>query len=348
MAVHIYRPHDSPNNNMDNASDPDPNDLDDAASVSSYRSDASSDVTELDQADFAGYFRERDGRLFHSHGQSPYPLPVDTREQERVNGQHELLRRVVGSNYLGPVQQVVVANKRVLDLCTGTGRWVLDMAAEFPNVRFDGIDIVPIGTRMPPPNVFFEMADVNADWRYRDHTFDFVHARSVSLAVRDYARLLDQAARVLRPEGLFLACEWGRFVGTHDGREPGAAAPATVRFFGVVRDALYARGVAPLAERLEQHVVDSARFGRIVARRFSLPIGDWDAAQAQLGRDTRRFLVMYVDSLKPLLVEFLRHVAEVDALIRAVKLELETVRGLVAYYYTVHARRLPDPTPTRI
>ena len=66
---------------MDN-SESDPNDSDDASSVSSFRSDASSEITELDPTDFAGYFRERDGRLFHSHGNSPYPLPVDAPEQE--------------------------------------------------------------------------------------------------------------------------------------------------------------------------------------------------------------------------------------------------------------------------
>lgn len=49
-------------------------------------SDVSSCVTQLDADDFQSYFVERDGRLFHSlfhfHGGSPYPLPVDTLEQE--------------------------------------------------------------------------------------------------------------------------------------------------------------------------------------------------------------------------------------------------------------------------
>lgn len=44
-------------------------------------SDASSDVTELEEYDFPDHFFERDGRLFHSHGSLPYPLPVDGPEQ---------------------------------------------------------------------------------------------------------------------------------------------------------------------------------------------------------------------------------------------------------------------------
>jgi hypothetical protein len=42
---------------------------------------AASDLTEVARDDFPSYFEERDGRLFHSHGGSPYPLPVDTPEQ---------------------------------------------------------------------------------------------------------------------------------------------------------------------------------------------------------------------------------------------------------------------------
>lgn len=55
---------------------------DDYASQRSDVSDTSSEVTELEQADFPAYFIERGGRLFHSHGNSPYPLPVDADEQQ--------------------------------------------------------------------------------------------------------------------------------------------------------------------------------------------------------------------------------------------------------------------------
>jgi hypothetical protein len=45
------------------------------------------------------------------------------------------------------------------------------------------VHLVPIATRHPPDNVYFEIADVNEPWRYRNNTFDFVHARSISMAV---------------------------------------------------------------------------------------------------------------------------------------------------------------------
>lgn len=129
---------------MNNNSDSDNLDSDDDASLQSDYSDTSSDVTQLDGTDFPTYFRERDGRLFHSHGNAPYPLPVDAPEQQvrapgvvfvfsgvamltarrqRVDTQHNLLRRLLGRHCRGPVARVLRERRRVLDLCTGTGRW---------------------------------------------------------------------------------------------------------------------------------------------------------------------------------------------------------------------------------
>jgi len=39
-------------------------------------------LEELVPNDYPGYFVERNHHLFHSHGNSPYPLPVDTPEQQ--------------------------------------------------------------------------------------------------------------------------------------------------------------------------------------------------------------------------------------------------------------------------
>ena len=122
-------------------------DEDDATSFSGYSSD-SPDDSDLD--DFLSYyFTERDGRLFHSHGISLYPLPVDTMEQQvckavafrlqhcqnrtltacqwqRQIVLHILVRLVVGRNCVGPVEQVLAPSRRrklVLDMATGTGHW---------------------------------------------------------------------------------------------------------------------------------------------------------------------------------------------------------------------------------
>ncbi len=45
-------------------------------------SDTESDLVSIASDEFPGYFTERNGRLFHSSLTVPYPLPVDTPEQE--------------------------------------------------------------------------------------------------------------------------------------------------------------------------------------------------------------------------------------------------------------------------
>lgn len=150
--------------------------------------------------------------------------------------------------------------------------------------------------------------------------------------------MLDQIARVLRPGGVFFACEWGCSVATWDEQPAAAYAPQTYAYFELVKAAFATRGVIPIAERLEQLVRESGRFDDITARRYSLPVGPWDSSNVQLGRDMRSSLVTYVESLKPLLVLSGRHPTEVDDHIRAVRQELEGSFGLVVYYYTVRGR----------
>lgn len=149
MAIELKNPHNLPDDdevNIDRISSSgildsmgsDDDDDDDGSS------DTSSVLTELSADDFPGHFREHGGRLFHSHGNLPYPLPVDGEEQtvcrhlfsyqphltsflQRLNAQHKVLRDLLGSHFVDPVAEALAyesdRQKRVLDLCTGTGRW---------------------------------------------------------------------------------------------------------------------------------------------------------------------------------------------------------------------------------
>ena len=82
-----------------------------------------------------------------------------------MNTQHDLLKELLGGNYVGPVGALFARRPsqrqiKVLDLCTGTGKWyvtlyivilwpnrrchlrrVVEMAKEFPNVKFNALDI---------------------------------------------------------------------------------------------------------------------------------------------------------------------------------------------------------------
>lgn len=105
---------------------------------------------------------------------------------------------------------------------------------------------------------------------------------------------------------------------------------------------LAGRGLMPVAQRLEDLIADSALFDELSARKYNTPIGDWhpDPSMRAIGVAMREQLVVYSDSMREVLVEGGMDVAAVDSLVQGYRHELNTVRGLMAVYYTVHARRI--------
>ncbi|PIL25697.1 hypothetical protein GSI_11447 [Ganoderma sinense ZZ0214-1] len=308
-------------------------------------SDTSDAVVEVSADEFPGYFQERGGRLFHSHGRSPYPLPVDAEEHQRQNGLNQLLRRLIGDSSVGPVRELLVdapgEQRRVLDLGTGTGEWVLDMAREFPRVRFYGVDIVPIATRYPPPNVTFEMHDIAEKFRYDSGSIDFVHARSISMAIRDYGGLLPEIARLLRPGGLFVSNEWARSPVMLDGSDIDIHAPSTAEFFRAVRDTLRERrGIPTIAHKIPELLQDSGHFTNVSSCPFFMPTGPWheDPGLRELGRENRDMVELYARSMRAVLIDG-PWAAQADTLIQGCINESWRVPGLGLLYHTVHARR---------
>ncbi|KAJ7454998.1 S-adenosyl-L-methionine-dependent methyltransferase [Mycena galericulata] len=312
-----------------------------------------SDVEELLPEDFPSYFSERDGRLFHSHGSSPYPLPVDTPEQERMNAQHRALFELMGGTHYPqscPVSEVLAQDperqKFALDVCTGTGKWTMDVAHDFPHVAFRGLDIVPIATRYPLPNVQFTMHDVNTPTTWAAGAFDFIHARSVTMAVTSYEALITEVMRLLRPRGLFLSGEWGRYPAFHPTFAPRAAAthaPAMTAFFGHLYAALAARGLHPISPPIAPLLAQTGAFTEIVPHEYYMPLGAWphEPAMRQLGRGFRVAFLRYIASVRPMIVETGAVEAEaLDEVYERVEREVRTVAGLVSVFHTVHARRI--------
>ncbi|KAF8991325.1 S-adenosyl-L-methionine-dependent methyltransferase [Cyathus striatus] len=311
-----------------------------------------SGLVELTTESFPGYFDERDGRLFHSNSRSAYPLPADTPEQERMNVMHNILKRLIGACYVGPVPSILSqtndeSHKLVLDLCTGTGKWVMEMARLFPSVLFRGIDIVPIATRYPLPNVRFEIHDVNSGLRWGDGSIDVVHARSVSMAIRDYPTMLMEVARVLRSGGLFVSVEWGRYPYFHpsfgiDPQQVPGYTPASSHFFDVVNDAVRERGIYPIAGDVPNMLANTRLFRNVTTQFCYIPIGPWypDVPMQRVGHAYRAAVMRYANSATPMLLDAGWSEQQVETIIDDLRAELLTVRGLVGVYHIVYAHRL--------
>jgi SAM-dependent methyltransferase len=135
----------------------------------------------------------------------PYILPQDEREMSRMEVEHEALRQALGGNYRAPVCQP----ERILDVGSGSGRWVLDLAEAFPEAHVVGLDLVlpspgdDIAQREAPPNFTFIRANVLEDLHFGDEGFDFVHMRQMAGAVpaAHWQAVAYELVRVTRPGG---------------------------------------------------------------------------------------------------------------------------------------------------
>ncbi|CAE6437076.1 hypothetical protein BN14_06927 [Rhizoctonia solani AG-1 IB] len=158
------------------------------------------------------FFREAHGRLYPLDENLPLTYPVDDIEVLRHKIQHQCLKALVHSNYVGPVREVLRPREdgsrpRILDIRTCDGSWAQEMAVEFPHCDIVSVDIAPIVTHTPRANITFEVYDLYAGVAEPDESFDYVSCRHVQTHVKEYDRLIFDLYRVLRPGGLVSICE---------------------------------------------------------------------------------------------------------------------------------------------
>jgi ubiquinone/menaquinone biosynthesis C-methylase UbiE len=141
---------------------------------------------------------------------TPYVLPKDQAEGDRLDLQHYLVRHVARGNYRAPIRQP----RAILDVATGTGIWAREMAVEFPQARVIGFDIdrTPLERSLEvlgpggqfPDNFSFQTADALKPFPFADAEFDVVHTRFISpfVPIDRWLHVVGEMLRVLQHGGV--------------------------------------------------------------------------------------------------------------------------------------------------
>lgn len=173
--------------------------------------------------DSVNHFPERFGRTYHAYKDgctspdsppqtraNPLPLtpsaayvyPNDLSEQARMEYQSQVIMSTLlgGRLHLAPFS-AQRPPKRVLDVATGTGDWVVQMGDAYPTAYVEGIDLSPIQPHLVPPNVGFFVQDAAEPWRYATK-FDYIHTSMTLGSFSDFkSQVIQQAFESLEPGG---------------------------------------------------------------------------------------------------------------------------------------------------
>ncbi|KAG0740040.1 hypothetical protein G6F57_010620 [Rhizopus arrhizus] len=134
-------------------------------------------------------------------------LPKDESEIDRMVSQHYILRTAFDGDFSAPLLSYTKKVKRVtvLDMGCGSGTWTMEMAVQFPNVHFIGIDHSTLYPQhIKPKNCRFLTLDRNdASLPFEDASVDYIFQRDANWELKDDAwePLIQEYFRILKPGG---------------------------------------------------------------------------------------------------------------------------------------------------
>lgn len=280
----------------------------------------------------------RHGRQFHGTNGN-YSLPNDEKEFNRLNDQFQALKLIAGSNYTAPLPQLNSDEgpKDILDIATGSGIWVIELAREFSQARVVGIDLSKPGFfgRGVPQNASFIIADITKRLPFEDASFDVVQMRIVP-SITERTSLYQEIHRVLRPGGIIQLVE-AHLIASRKGVRPPALKDINK---AVARGGfMYQNGNKPPLDEngkpefwfMASRIAPALRatpsiWTNVSEKQIRVPVGVWanDEVGQEAGRLMKRQIVEMYKGLRPNVIDVGgMGTDEVDELIARLADELE-------------------------
>ncbi|KAI8976931.1 S-adenosyl-L-methionine-dependent methyltransferase [Pilobolus umbonatus] len=145
-------------------------------------------------------FHHIDGRRYHNDEDVGYILPND----------ETAISQKKPSNFHAPVHDLLEKGIVVVDSGCGPATWTFEMAEDYPNSQFTGIDISFVFPEtIRPPNANFRICNISKEMPFDDNSVDYYHQRLLvaGLSKGEMELALLNAYRVLKPGGYIELCE---------------------------------------------------------------------------------------------------------------------------------------------
>ncbi|EQB45302.1 hypothetical protein CGLO_15852 [Colletotrichum gloeosporioides Cg-14] len=121
---------------------------------------------------------------------------------------------------------------RVLDVGTGTGIWAIDFGEEHPDAEVIGFDLSPTMSDTVPPNVWFEVDDLDEDWNW-SQPFDYIHSRFMNASIANWPAFATKIFNNLTSGGYVELVELDLHARSDDGTlKPDSAITKCTRLLG--------------------------------------------------------------------------------------------------------------------
>ncbi|KAG8875872.1 hypothetical protein FRB97_004667 [Tulasnella sp. 331] len=319
------------------------------------------DMHSFNSDDDITLFKKLHGRAFASQSDG-YMLPADDREHSRLDLQHNIVKFHLRRLYPYPrwVEWLLRSGQAqppaVLDIGTGSGRWAVDMALQFPHAEVLGIDLVPpvlLNVDTIPHNCRFEVDDANLSMAHHKNCFDVVHARSIDQGIHNYNGFIYEVAQTIRPHGILMLCLGSPQFYTEDRVPLPVTEPGQEGFTWLqallyrAYKALHHRGNYGIDAPLywERWLLANPNYENVQVFDYYIPIGAWKQGLDENDTwvaDAMKINIMHVfEAFRPLLLTDGFSTEDIDTMVKGATEELrdQTIHVMSRWMYVTAIRR---------
>ncbi|KAI8989501.1 S-adenosyl-L-methionine-dependent methyltransferase [Pilobolus umbonatus] len=263
-------------------------------------------------------------------------LPCDDEEIERLQINHILMKSLFVSTFFAPVADQLKEGIKVLEVATGPGWWLIDMATQYPKSHFTGIDTMIYPISLPPANCHIKVFDISKKLPYPDNTFDYVtqHEALLRYSQQDWDAILPELIRVCKPGGYIESVEQS---GNYQDIGPNMSI-----WMMRLTVSLQTRQInLKIATQLQSMLEELGGLESIEASHRSAPIG-WYGRNGDLMLESVERLF---DAIKPKLCEdWSMSSGKYDKIVQAASAECKDFRSWINIHYVYGRKKLEGTT----